>query len=379
MFPNPQQLQKESLKVRFENFLTTLDGLENIDILLSGQPKISSDRADYLAENRKLVIELKALETDTEWKLEKILKPYRERKDFPIFFGTWELEKVLAALPEEKDLRQKIIDSLTTSIRSIFRKADNQVKYSKQLFNIPTAQGLLIVLNQNVEVLNPETVLLSLAHISSKRLENGELRYPNVHAVLFLSEVHGTTLPGNILGFPVLSAHLGAPDVFAYDNFLRFLSDSWAEYCGVNVVEETRKNITPRDLGFSRLSDLASSKRQEITNQEACIRYYERNPYFRRFSNDELLWYFRIIFVEFGRGRIKGASKQESERSQNFWLEIYIHFMEEVNHRGIDIRFFTSDEKAANELDNIMRSRFADFEPPERNWIEEWRQSSAKI
>ncbi len=99
---------KKSLDQRFKEFLSTLVGVENIDNLNMTQQQNNANKADYFAENRQLIIELKSLETDTEYKVEKILEPHRSRPEFPDFFRKWEVNKVLKHLPDGKRNRYEI-------------------------------------------------------------------------------------------------------------------------------------------------------------------------------------------------------------------------------------------------------------------------------
>ena len=80
-----------------------------------------------------------------------------------------------------------------------------------------------------------------------------------------------------------------------------------------------------------------------------------------------------MIMAEIGRGLIKGGSKKDSDRAKYVWMEVFTHFMEEVTHRGLDIRYFTSDQATWSELDGLMESRFPDFEAPTREWADEWQ------
>lgn len=376
--PVAQEATQRSLKSRFEDFILTVPRLLSIDALLSGVTNQNNDRADYLAQESRLIVELKSLEENTEWKVEKILAPHRHREEFPVFFDKWEIGKVLKHLPDGDQLHNQIVQRITTSVRADFRKANNQIRFTKKSFDIPEAQGLLIILNENLEILSTDLILRTLQTIALSKLESGGLRYTEIQAVLLLSEAHGRELPNRVLGFPATLMKLEGREKFLHDDFINVLSRGWAEFNQAQFVQAENTVSSFNDLGFVGVSALHDAERTEVTPQEAWIRYYNWNPYFRNFDEDGLKWVCRMIMFEFGRGFIKGGTKQESERAQYFWIEVFTHFIEEVNYRGIDIRTFTGDERSSQELDALMKSRFSDFVPPDRSWVKQWRGKAKK-
>lgn len=365
---------KHSLRNRFEQFMVTIPGVEGIDDLLAGQPSENDDRADYIADNHGLVIELKTIESDTEWKVSKILEPHREREDFPIFFGAWPVSKVLDHLPDGKEINARIVQAVTTSVRALFRKANNQVRATKTRFKLPEAQGLLIILNERVEILTPETLWSTLRKIAHSKLESGDFRYTEIRAVLVLSEAHGKELPGNVLGHPSLIMPFENGKPFAHDAFVNELTSSWARFNNADLVESDKKLTSFADLDFETMSKLMKSRRVTMPRYEAWTKYYNWNPYLRKFDDEYLKWLYGILMYEIGKGMFKGGTKDDADRAKYFWMEVFTHFMEEVSHRGIDIRFFTSDERSWRELDRLMASRFPNDPPPDRSWVERWKK-----
>lgn len=341
--------------------------------MIAGQPSENDDRADYIAENHGLVIELKTLESDTEWKVEKILEPHRKRDDFPIFFGAWPVAKVLEHLPDGDELNVRIIQAITTSVRRLFRKANNQIQATKERFEIPDAEGLLIILNERVEILTPDMLWSTLRKIAHSKLESGAYRYTNIRAALVFTEAHGKELPGNVLGHPTLFMPFENGDPFAHHAFVGNLTSSWAHFNQADLFENEHEIKSYSDLDFVSISSLNRARRRKMPRYEAWAKYYHLNPYFRKFTDERLKWLFRILMFEIGKGMFKGGTKEEADRVKYFWMEVFTHFMEEVNHRGIDMRYFTSDELSWLELDSLMSTRFPEDPPPDRSWVENWK------
>ena len=101
------------LESRFLRFLATLQDAESLDELL-GDPKFDGQRrADYLLFGRRVILELKSLETDTSHKVESEMDKHRDREDFPLFYGTVDLQAVLKHLPDGKEINDRIFYKTT--------------------------------------------------------------------------------------------------------------------------------------------------------------------------------------------------------------------------------------------------------------------------
>ena len=91
---------KSSLEVRFKRFLNTLGGAEDIDYSISEQELKARKRADYLLQNRHIVLELKTLKVDPAEKLQTKISEYQSRPEFPVFYWESEFGEVLRDFPD---------------------------------------------------------------------------------------------------------------------------------------------------------------------------------------------------------------------------------------------------------------------------------------
>src|SRR5688572_21624861 len=98
----------EPLERRFHRFITAVGGTEAIDALLAGRNLENERRADYLLANRRVILELKGIKTDTSSKVDKELDKHRERDDYPLTYGEVELQKVLRHLPDGAQINRRI-------------------------------------------------------------------------------------------------------------------------------------------------------------------------------------------------------------------------------------------------------------------------------
>lgn len=355
---------KKGLEQRFKEFLDSLIGVENIDKLNMTQQQKDAKKADYLAENRQLIIELKSLETDTEPKIEKILEPHRTREEFPVFFGKWEVNKVLKHLPDGEELNKQINEAITSSLQTIYRSANRQIETTKSTFNLPNSQGLLIVLNEKIDVLTPESIIYRLRRTAHKKQPDGSYQFTNINSVLIISEAHFSATENNLMAFPIIHLLLESLELFQYKDFIDLLKFHWAKFNDAPLISIDEEKFR-KEFKAESTSKHKKDSEKFIPRHEVWRRYYKKNPYFRNYDEKMLIWMFKIIMSELTPGFLKGATPNQ-QKKVNFWIEIFTHFMEEVDYRGIDIRLFSSVMKEqGKEIEEVMKKRFPNSENEE--------------
>jgi len=352
---------KKSLEDRFKKFLDTFVGVENIDNLNMTQQQQESKKADYFAENRELIIELKSLETDTQPKIEKILEPYRSSPEFPHFYGEWEVHKILNHLSNGSELNKEIVESVTSSIQTIYRKSNKQVRTTKSTFQLPNSQGLLIVLNESIDILTPEQVVWRLKQTANKKHPDKSYQFVEINYVVHISEAHFSPSPNKEMGFLIIHQPINNGFVFRYEEFVKKLTRKWTEFNNIPFYDLGELNSI-KDL--NALSVVQYKKEQEklIPRHESWRRYYRRNPYFHSFDERKMKWIFKIIMEGCTNGMLKGATKKQKD-NVHFWMEVFTHFLEELRNRGMDMKIFASEMKElGKEIEKEMKSRFPDLE-----------------
>src|ERR1043166_8566958 len=163
----------KNLEARLKVFLRDLEETESIDELTLTREQQAAPKADYFFANRNIAGELKALYEDTTTKIDAILDPYRNTPDWPILFGKQALERVLPPLPDPDLLRGTIFRSITRSIEAVVEKANRQIRETKRTFGLPDAGGLLIILNDAVDIQSPDVVVYRVRRALNKRTADG--------------------------------------------------------------------------------------------------------------------------------------------------------------------------------------------------------------
>lgn len=329
----------KNLEARFKVFAKNMKGAECVDDLKLTVEQRDANKADYLFDNRNVIGELKALQTDASDKVEKILEPYRESPEWPLFYGEQELQKIIGHLPNREEINGKLVEAVTDSVETVIKKANRQIRETKRTFNLPGAGGLLIILNDLVEVISPDLIAYRVRQSLNKRLPGGELRFPNVSAVLVIGGAHYAQLNPNLKGIPILVIPNGVPEAERVEQFVSTLIREWSAFDGQPLVTLDAEKATA--LQFRKFSDDAKEQRGPATVQDYWEWEYRRRPYLRGLSKEDLLQFGRRVFEEMTPNFLKGVPKAPREQVERQMME-FTHFLEEMRFRAIDMREFSA-------------------------------------
>lgn len=236
---------KESLNNRFISFLKSLNGFECIDNLTLTDEQKSEDKADFFAENRRIIIELKSLEEDTQKKIDIFLEPHKQRQEYPRYEGKKELGEILSFLPDGEKLNFKIFDKVISPIEGGFRQANKQIRTIKKTFNLPNSQGLLIFFNEKIEFLEPAITRAAIFKTMGKTTLEGDLQFQEINHVLLLSDAHkivdSKQKRNEIPLLDFLNPFISNP---ISNDFIDLLWSRWAKYNDVDLAEVREINAT---------------------------------------------------------------------------------------------------------------------------------------
>jgi hypothetical protein len=345
----------KNLEERFKIFLRGLAGTTSLDDLTLTREQKEAQRADYFLANRTIIGELKALYEDTTAKMEAILAPYRETPEWPIFFGEQELEKVLQHLPDRDRLRATIFRAITRSIEAVVEKANRQIRETKRTFDLPEAGGLLIIVNDAVDILSPDVVTYRIRRALNKRTRDGKLRYENVSAVMLIGGAHYTQLKRDLKGIPILIIPNDVPQAARVEGFIGELNRKWAAFERVPFIPVPVEDATK--LTFRASSADAKEAGQPLTRQRYWSLLYKRNPYLRSLSEDELLEFGGKALEEVSARMIKGAPQTPFEQMESKFVR-WSNFLDEVNHRGTDMRKLVKKTEGLAERMEALYQRY---------------------
>jgi hypothetical protein len=219
---------------RFESFIQTIPGYENIDALMQAMPPDQRHRADYLLMNRRFIVEQKVLLVEPAKSPQAFVQRLlRERRLFVT--GKTTTRRVFDSLPDGKALERKMLLGMTKNFEDRIDLADEQARDTRQIFGIPDALAIVVILNQSARTLHPELLRYGLSHLLSRTARDGSPRYPHNDGFLVISASHSLMDDGGA-GMPVFAdtsqTCRSVPDTVA---FLDSLVGEWSRYNGLPI------------------------------------------------------------------------------------------------------------------------------------------------
>jgi hypothetical protein len=233
----------KSLRERFEDFISTLDGYENIDDLMKERDPSGKQRADYLLADRSIIVEQKTLETDPAQKPQRYVENLVERGKL-IFWGTLSTDAIFRQMPDGQRYKYEMFQKLTKVLADVVAKADKQTRETREIFDIPDALGVLVILNENARTLIPDTIRFGLEVAFSKKHADGQLRYVNNTGVIVISELHTVNESAGTRLVPLMNfTHSAATDVDQFMAFRDTLFTRWAAFNQAPLIPTTQEEI----------------------------------------------------------------------------------------------------------------------------------------
>ena len=335
--------KKKSLENRFMDFLSSRIEVQNIDGMEIPIQHKNSKKADYII-NGNIVVEVKSLEEDPSYKVDKKLDPHRDRTDFPLFYWNAELDDILKHLPDGKEIREKIFFSITKSLQKAIEKADDQIEATKTILDEPKACGALVLLNEAVQVLEPKVVAYVVRYMLNKKNKNNVYRYRNINFAYFISEAHSFKINENLNG-DVLLIIEGPTAKFhpiAIEKF-ESLNMEWAQYNDAPLYE-----VEGDIPDFSKLPITGKTKTTQKQNEDQMARHelwrkqYKEKPYLRDLNEEFFIKYGEKVIIELAPHFLKGHPKKEEAETLKLMI-MWTHFLEEAEYRKFDMKKLNND------------------------------------
>lgn len=204
-------------------------------------PKSAMESADFVFRSEKIIAELKTLERDPREehvrKLAALAQGWNRRRQV-VVYGTAaaNLQRIHPAAQREW------LDLLEAPIEGIIRKANRQIRSTKDHEHLQDAKGLLLIVNDgNLLHTAPIVFMTLVARVLQKLSADGERKFRHIRGVVYFSyrvpaagESNLFWIPGTLE--PAADADLGAfEDRLQREWFAYFARITWRP-----VTEELR-------------------------------------------------------------------------------------------------------------------------------------------
>ena len=241
-----------SLKERFERFMSFGDFAESIDALMMTDNVPGRRKADYLACGRSVIIEQKSIDHDVDSQIRAVLDDL-VRQHGPLDCEHVTLAGIIdlvAKLPPGDLFKRRLLTILTKRIDDYLAEADKQTRDTRLTFGIPDAVGVVVVLNEHAQLIEPDYFVFKAWTMLHKEAEPGRLRYPNNQVVFLISEAHRIPPADGSEKIPVETIFSeAAPANSPADLFAADLRRRWAEFNHAGTLDwsEPIREVTTRD------------------------------------------------------------------------------------------------------------------------------------
>ncbi len=221
------------LKDRFIDFCREYPGAEEIDsIPLSDEQKVLKlKKADFFFENRTIICEIKALETETENKAVEFMRAHG-LDPAGLSAGQHVVEELFQTLPKGQNLYNDLVKLVTKPVEAGFDSAALQIPDTKRLFNIASADGLLVMLNDSVTMASAPFIVERLSLAVRKKDANGQPYHREVTHILHIGESYYVETANGNKSVDVTLPNPTTNEKHGVEAFARKLVTDWAAYNG---------------------------------------------------------------------------------------------------------------------------------------------------
>lgn len=315
-------MAKHEMEERFERFAMTLPGAESIDALKLDTG--GGQRADYLWRDRSVVVEVKRLKGDPQDKVDRTIDELSKREDFPVHLGSAPVDKVLGQLPDGAELLRKLLQAAMRSVEAAFRDAKGQIANTKKLLGLDDALGVMVLLNPDIESLDPVNVGQEI----SKRIQKRQEADWAVDVVWLLSEAHFAND-----AHPCIVIEGDRVERFPWaDEFVSQLNYRWAAFNNSRMLTSDAELLT--QLPFQRKSERHTGP---LTNQQRWEANYRANPYLAHLDDHAVRAFGHEAVMALKPFFLIGGPRKPMRELEPL-LERWTHLLVEASTRGLDIR-----------------------------------------
>jgi hypothetical protein len=216
---------------RFIECCKGISGAEFIDDLpMTGEQK-ANKKADFFFQGRTIVCEIKSLESDPSEKFIAYLESqgvvFTPDTHYPDLIG------YVKDRPNGDAIWKKAQSLATTAVEDGLSSGNKQIRTTKKLFGIESADGLLVILNGVAPILGPQLVLERIGERMMKpNATNDGPYHEQLSQILLMSENYllDTAMGPTATAIPIASEAI--PQLHEVYAFLPTLMEAWTKCNG---------------------------------------------------------------------------------------------------------------------------------------------------
>jgi|SRR5882672_8893863 len=290
---------------------------------------------DFACYRDLVLIEMKHLEAEQNERINATYKSRVRANEEPMFYGTRRLD--VSAFSNADEIASAILSKLAQTIETHLRKANHQFEEYRERNPRKNSLSICLLLNSKVDEFSPDVVMRAV-HGKMKPTSAG-VRFPHIDAVLYISEKHIQQLPDGRVAFALVQViGLPAEEHRWKMDVVEHVMQRWSEFRTGGAAGAGRSDQ------FESIFDVPP----KMARHEAWKLAYRRNPYLRGLTNQQLKIHFHRC-VGFCALLMNGSWPKPSQEQHLGYVRQFGDAIEEINHRGIDLRQLAPRDLSAQE------------------------------
>jgi len=235
------------LEPMVQAFFRQLPGCESIDELPMTAVQRGGKKADFFLFQRRIIAEVKEFVDDREAAVRDVLDTLRNQGMIRVERGVPLVQEVLRDHPERVAINARLFSAATSCLETHFREANQQIRETRRHWVADEALGILVLVNESVDILDPKAVAGAVNRLLGKRSPDGTPRFPMISSVVFITTAHRIVEDGGKRKDLVISMGLTSRQ---HDEDLRAaeqrIKEGWAAFRGLPVRDGGK--ITPEQV-----------------------------------------------------------------------------------------------------------------------------------
>lgn len=290
---------------------------------------------DFACYRDLVLIEMKHLEAEQNERVNETYKSKAPSDEVPFYYGKRRIN--LNQFSNGKEIASAIVSKLARTLETQLSKANDQFEEYRERNPRKNSVSICLLLNSKIDEFSPDVVTYAVQQ--KFRPTAAGPRFPHVDAVLYVSEKHAQKLRDGRIAFAIVQI-VCAPAIeqrwkmAVVERIIR----GWSEFRTGGAA------VSGQADHFESVVDVPS----RMPRHEAWRLAYRRNPYLRRLTDRQLMIHFHRC-VGFGALLSDGSWEKPSMKQHLCYVREWADAVEEINHRGIDLRQFAPQGLTAQE------------------------------
>ncbi|WP_271612525.1 hypothetical protein [Bradyrhizobium sp. CCBAU 21362] len=285
---------------------------------------------DFACYRDLVLIEMKHLEIEQNERINETYKSRVPANEVPFYYGKRRLD--LNRFSNGREIASAILSKLARTLETHLSKANDQFDDYRKRNIQKNSVSICLLLNSQIDEFSPDVVIYAVQQ-KFRRPGSAGQRFPHIDAVVYISEKHAQKLPDGRIAFAI--AHIVcAPAIEQHwkIEIVDRILQRWSEFRTGSAAASGRPD------GFASVVDVPP----QMPRHEAWKLAYRRNPHLRPLTNRQLMVYFHRC-VGFSALLSHGSWTIPSQEEHLGYVRSFGDVIEEINHRGIDLRQFAPE------------------------------------